>query len=71
MAQVTKSNGSFTTYSLRRIAGIKARRSSGFNACVGAALKGKTYIKPAPGMGGRNNKEVRNAFSSAAKACKG
>ena len=69
MAQVTKSNGSLTVYSLRRAVGMKARRPSPRNACIGAALRGKSYAKPAPGMGGRNNMAVRQAFISAVKGC--
>lgn len=70
MGRPTKSNGSFTVYSLRRIAGMAARRPSGRNACVGAALKGKTYAKPPAGMGGRNNVQVRAAFAAASRSCR-
>lgn len=70
MARPTKSNGSFTVYSLRRIAGMPARRASARNACVGAALKGKSYPKPPPGQGGRHNKSVHAAFTSASKSCR-
>ena len=69
-SQITKSNGSLTVYSLRRAVGIKGKRASGFNACIGASLKGKKYSKPAPGLGGRNNKAVQSAFTSAVAACK-
>lgn len=70
MAQVSKSNGSPTVYSLRRAFGIPSKRASGFNACIGAQLKGKSYAKPPAGMGGRNNKAVHDAFTSAVNSCK-
>jgi hypothetical protein len=70
MAKPTKSNGSFTVYSLRRIAGMPSRRASPRNACIAAALKGKKYAKPAPGFGGRHNKQVHAAFASASQACR-
>lgn len=70
MAQVTKSNGSPTVYSLRRALGLKSKRASGFNACIGAQLKDKEYAKPQKGMGGRNNKAVHDAFKNAVATCK-
>lgn len=54
---------------LRRLVGIPAHRASAFNACVGAALKGKTYSKPAAGMGGQRDARIQSAFTSAAKSC--
>jgi hypothetical protein len=69
VAQITKSNGSLTVYSLRRAVGIKARRASGRNACIGSKLKGHKYAKPAVGMGGRHNKAVRDAFIAAVRSC--
>ena len=69
MAQVTKANGSLTVYSLRRAVGIKARRSSGRNACIGSKLKGAKYAKPSVGMGGRHNKSVQEAFKRAVASC--
>lgn len=71
MAQVTKSNGSLTVYSLRRAIGMKARRPNRFNACVGAYLKGKNYGSALPGMGGRHDSRIRDAFKAAVAACKG
>ena len=56
---------------LRRALGIQAHASSGFNACVGAALKGKSSAKPPAGQGGFHNMAVRAAFTSAAKGCAG
>jgi hypothetical protein len=53
----------------RVLVGMRGHRPSAFNACVGAALKGKKYPKPAPGMGGRHNKQVQNNFVAAAKSC--
>lgn len=53
----------------RVLVGMKGHRPSGFNACVKAALKGKTYAKPPAGMGGRHNIAVRQAFYDAAKGC--
>jgi hypothetical protein len=55
----------------RVLVGMKGHRKSAFNACVGAALKGQKYSKPAVGMGGRHNKAVRSAFVSAVNSCKG
>jgi hypothetical protein len=56
---------------LRRMVGIPAHRPSAFNACIGAALKGKTYSKPAPGMGGQNDVRIQSAFTNAVHACSG
>lgn len=56
---------------LRRLVGIPAHRPSAFNACIGAALKGKTYSTPAPGMGGQRDKRIQSAFTSAAQSCAG
>lgn len=56
---------------LRRMVGIPAHRPSAFNACVGAALKGKTYSKPAPGMGGQNDARIQSAFTNAVRGCAG
>ncbi|MDP2729119.1 MAG: hypothetical protein Q8O55_01395 [Dehalococcoidales bacterium] len=69
MGQLMKSNGSLTVKSLRRAVGIPGHRPSGKNACVGAALRGKSYAQPPPGLGGRNNVAVRQAFYDAAKSC--
>ena len=71
MAQTTKSNGSLTVYSLRRAAGMPSKRASGFNACIGGALKGRKYAKPPVGRGGRHNEAVRSAFISAVASCRG
>lgn len=70
MGQITKSNGSLTVYSLRRAVGVKAKRASGFNACIGAKLRGQRYTKPPVGMGGRHNQAVRGAFKSAVAGCR-
>ena len=56
---------------LRRMVGIPAHRPSGFNACIGAALKDKSYAKPPVGMGGQNNKQVQSSFTSAVHSCAG
>ena len=56
---------------LRRMVGIPAHRPSAFNACIGAALKGKSYSKPPVGMGGQQDKRIQSAFTSAAKSCGG
>jgi len=69
MSQIVKTNGSPTVKTIRRAFGIQGHRPSGKNACVGAALKGKTYAKPPEGQGGRNNVAVRQAFYDAAKGC--
>jgi hypothetical protein len=53
----------------RVLVGMQGHRPSAKNACVGAALKGKTYPKPPAGQGGRNNVQVHNAFVAAARAC--
>lgn len=55
----------------RVLVGMKGHRPSGFNRCVGAQLKKKTYAKPPVGQGGRHNKAVRAAFISAVNSCKG
>jgi hypothetical protein len=65
------SKGYPTVRTLRRLVGMPAHRPSGFNACVGAQLKKKTYATPAPGMGGMNDKRIQNAFTAAAKSCAG
>lgn len=54
---------------LRRMAGIRAHRPSGFNACIGAALKDRTFPAP-PGEGGQLNKALQAAFSAAVDSCK-
>jgi hypothetical protein len=54
---------------LRRMVGIPAHRPSGFNACIGAELKDKTYATPAKGMGGQNDKRIQNAFTNAVESC--
>jgi len=56
---------------LRRMVGIPAHRSSAFNSCIGAQLRGKTYSKPPEGMGGQKDKRIQSAFTSAAKSCAG
>jgi hypothetical protein len=56
---------------LRRMVGIPAHRPSGFNACIGARLKGQKYSTPAPGMGGQNDARIQAAFTSAVRACAG
>lgn len=53
----------------RVLVGMRGHRPSGFNACVGAALKGKTFSKPPAGQGGRHNKAVQQSFYDAAKSC--
>jgi len=53
----------------RVLVGMKGHRASGKNACIGATLRGKTFAKPPPGQGGRNNVAVRQAFYDAAKSC--
>ena len=70
MARLFTGAGIATT-TLRRIAGVRARRPSAFNACVGAALRGRSYPRPAPGMGGRRNPQVHSAFIQAVNQCKG
>ena len=47
------------------------KRASAFNACVGAALRKQTYAKPPPGMGGRRDKRIQDAFKAAVNGCKG
>lgn len=71
MAQITKSNGSPTVYSLRRALGLKAKRPSGRNACIGSKLSGIFYETPPEGMGGRNNEAVRESFKAAVLQCVG
>ena len=56
---------------LRRLVGIPAHRPSAFNACIGAQLRGKSYAKPAPGMGGQRDVRIQAAFTSAVHTCAG
>lgn len=56
---------------LRRLVGIRAHAPSAFNACIGAALKGKKYPTPPPGMGGQRDKRIQNAFTAAVATCSG
>lgn len=53
----------------RVLVGMRGHRPSGKNACVGAAMKGKTFAKPPAGQGGRHNVAVHQAFYDAAKSC--
>lgn len=63
--------GGIATTTLRRIAGIQARRPSAFAACVGGQLRGQSYPTPPRGMGGRRNLAVQAAFKAAVQSCKG
>jgi hypothetical protein len=56
---------------LRRMVGIPAHRPSGFNACIGAALKDQHYPTPPVGMGGQQDKRIQGAFTSAVHTCAG
>lgn len=47
------------------------KRASAFNACVGAALRGQSYSRGAPGTGGRRDTRIQSAFTAAAKSCAG
>lgn len=47
------------------------KRASAFNACVGAQLRKKNYPTPAPGMGGRRDVRIQDAFKSAVRSCAG
>ena len=52
------------------------KRASAFNACVGAHLRKppgavNMYPTPPPGMGGRRDKRIQNAFTQAVRACAG
>lgn len=69
MAQIVKSNGSPTVYALRRALGLKCRKPSAFNACVAGKLKNRKFPRP-PGMGGRYNEDLHNAFKQAVEECK-
>ena len=53
----------------RVLVGMKGHRPSGFNACIGAKMKDKTYAKPEAGKGGRHNENVHKDFVQAAIAC--
>lgn len=53
----------------RVLVGMRGHRPSAFNACIGAALKGKTFSKPPAGTGGQLNKAVHQSFYDAAKSC--
>ena len=65
MAQIA----GFPVRTLRRLVGIPAHRPSGFNACIGAKLRGQRYPTPAPGMGGQRDVRIQAAFTDAARAC--
>lgn len=56
---------------LRRMVGIPAHRASAFNACIGAALRGKTYPTPPVGTGGQQDKRIQSAFTAAVHTCAG
>ena len=56
---------------LRRMVGIPAHRPSAFNACIGAALRGKSYATPPVGTGGQQDKRIQAAFTSAVHGCAG
>jgi hypothetical protein len=72
MAKIKMSKvAGFPVRTLRRVIGVRAHASSAFNACVGAALKGKSYARPPAGMGGQNNPAVRAAFTAATRSCSG
>lgn len=47
------------------------KRPSAFNSCVGAALRGATYSRPAPGLGGKRDQRIQNAFTQAVRSCAG
>ena len=53
----------------RVLVGLQGHRPSAKNACVAAKMKGQTFAKPEPGMGGRNNKAVQKSFVSNLIAC--
>lgn len=53
----------------RVLLGMKGHAPSGFNMCVSGKLKGTKFPKPAAGMGGRHNPEVRKALVRAASEC--
>ena len=46
------------------------RRPSAYNACIGGALKGASYSKPAINMGGKRDKRIQDAFKAAVNKCK-
>ena len=47
------------------------KRASAFNACIGASLRGQHYPTPPAGMGGRRDKRIQSAFTSAVRSCSG
>ncbi len=67
---MAKMNGTGIEVKFARVlVGMPGHRKSAKNACVGAALKGKSYAKPPVGMGGRHNIAVQQAFYDAGKSC--
>jgi len=70
MGRYMKSNGSPTTYSLRRALGMKAKRASGFNRCIGLRMIGPA-APHGPGQGGRLNKAQHAKFTAAVQSCRG
>lgn len=53
----------------RVLVGMRGHRPSGFNACIGAKMKGNTYTPPSAGRGGRHNVNVHKDFVLAAIDC--
>jgi hypothetical protein len=54
---------------VKLFAGQNVREISAFNKCIGDALRGKKFSAPLPGMGGRHNKQIHDAFRAAVKSC--
>lgn len=68
MAKINISKG-IGVRGLRVMVGLPGHRPSAFSRCVGTQLEGKSYPKPPPGFGGKNNPCVRAAFIEAVDSC--
>jgi hypothetical protein len=55
----------------KEILGIRTRKLSEFQKCIRDALKGQRYSRVGPGMGGRRDIRIQNAFRRAVASCSG
>lgn len=68
MAKIKLAN--FGVYAARKVAGVKGKNKSAFNACIGSKLKGQKYPGAPATTGGRLDPRIRNAFKAAVQECK-
>lgn len=55
----------------KEIIGIRTRKLSEFQKCIRDALKGKKFSRTMPGMGGRHDPRIHDAFRAAVRSCSG